>query len=90
MNCAHILIFVVLLPGRKPSGDNADDIQWIVDTATERARRFGISGVDYRLALGVVKNIVPAIASTNAIIAGLTGRLSSLSFSSLPPLPLLC
>lgn len=49
--------------------DNPLHIDWIFEHARDRAKKYGISGVTRMLTLGVVKNIVPSIASTNAIIA---------------------
>ena len=49
--------------------DNTEHLQWCHKNAVERANQFGIQGVTFSLVQGVVKNIIPAIASTNAIIA---------------------
>uniref|UniRef100_A0A6Q2YGT9 NEDD8-activating enzyme E1 catalytic subunit n=1 Tax=Esox lucius TaxID=8010 RepID=A0A6Q2YGT9_ESOLU len=62
-------------------GDNPEHIQWVFQRAQERAANYNITGVTYRLTQGVVKRIIPAVASTNAVIAG---RKQTVFFAYIP------
>ncbi|KAM5148460.1 NEDD8-activating enzyme E1 catalytic subunit isoform 1-T1 [Mantella aurantiaca] len=55
--------------GVELDGDDPEHIQWIFKKSLERASQFNIRGITYRLTQGVVKRIIPAVASTNAVIA---------------------
>lgn len=52
--------------------DDMEHISWVYNAAMERAQQFHIHGVTFQMTQGVVKNIIPAIASTNAVIAAST------------------
>jgi ubiquitin-activating enzyme E1 C len=58
-------------PDRQYDTDCAEDMIWINKRAEDRANMFGIEGVNFMKTMGVVKNIVPAIVSTNAGIAAI-------------------
>ncbi|KAH8814989.1 hypothetical protein F5884DRAFT_770715 [Xylogone sp. PMI_703] len=66
---AHIVAWEQEKPFPKLDNDDPEHIAWLYKKALARALEFNISGVTYSLTQGVVKNIIPAIASTNAIIA---------------------
>lgn len=75
----HCIEYVKLIqwPKDKPfgesdiDGDNPEHILWIHEKSLERASQFGIHGITYRLTQGVVKRIIPAVSSTNAVIAAI-------------------
>lgn len=66
---AHIIAWDKEKPFPKLDKDDPEHITWLYQKALVRAQEFNIPGVTYSLTQGVVKNIIPAIASTNAIIA---------------------
>jgi len=66
---ANIIAWEQEKPFPRLDNDDPEHITWLYRKALARAQEFNIQGVTYSLTQGVVKNIIPAIASTNAIIA---------------------
>ena len=61
--------FFCAIVGAALDTDNPEHLEWVHVKAAERAKTYGIDGVDMRLTIGVLKRVIPAVASTNAIIA---------------------
>ncbi|KAK4458012.1 hypothetical protein QBC42DRAFT_29985 [Cladorrhinum samala] len=66
---AHVIAWENEKPFPKLDNDDPAHINWLYQKALLRAMEFNISGVTYSLTQGVVKNIIPAIAATNSVIA---------------------
>ncbi|KAL3505870.1 hypothetical protein ACH5RR_031252 [Cinchona calisaya] len=66
---AHLIKWDEVHTGKSFDPDNPDHMQWVYSEAVKRTELFGIQGVTYSLTQGVVKNIIPALASTIAIIS---------------------
>ena len=56
-------------PDAKVDKDDPTYQNWVYQRAAARAQKFSIAGVTLMHTQGVIKNIIPAIASTNAIVA---------------------
>ena len=66
---AHVIAWDEEKPFPELDKDDPEHVNWLYQKALARAREFNIPGVTYALTQGTIKNIIPAIASTNAIIA---------------------
>lgn len=72
----HCIEYVKLIQWEKENpfdaeldGDDPQHVSWVYEKAQERANSYNITGLSYRLTQGVLKHIIPAVASTNAIVA---------------------
>jgi ubiquitin-activating enzyme E1 C len=82
---AHIIAWPEHRKEETLDTDDPEHITWLYTTALNRAKEFNIEGVTYSMTQGVVKNIIPAIASTNAIVAAAcTNEALKIATSSVP------
>jgi ubiquitin-activating enzyme E1 C len=68
---AMTVLYEKAFPERSFDGDSENDLEWVFRKAQERAEKYRISGVSKEFTKGVVKRIIPAVSSTNALIAGM-------------------
>lgn len=54
---------------RKPDSDDREDMMKINEMALAHAKKYNITGIDYNFTMGVVKNIIPAIPCSNAMVS---------------------
>lgn len=54
--------------------DNIEHMQIVYELASKRAKKHNIEKVTFQLTQTVLKNIIPAISTTNAIIAGICSQ----------------
>mmetsp|Transcript_16632 Transcript_16632/g.28058 ORF Transcript_16632/g.28058 Transcript_16632/m.28058 type:complete len:433 (+) Transcript_16632:135-1433(+) len=66
---AHLIHWGVVKLDEIFDADNPDHMKWVYEQALVRATLFNITGVTLQHTQGVVKNIIPAIPSTNGIVA---------------------
>eukprot|EP01025_Chloroclados_australasicus_P017913 TRINITY_DN1919_c0_g2_i3.p1 TRINITY_DN1919_c0_g2~~TRINITY_DN1919_c0_g2_i3.p1 ORF type:complete len:452 (-),score=50.88 TRINITY_DN1919_c0_g2_i3:113-1420(-) len=66
---AHLVEWEQMRPDVTFDADDEEHVKWVFDRASERAKKYGIQSFTYQFTLGVVKNVIPAIASSNAIIS---------------------
>lgn len=66
---AHLIEYPKAFPDKAADKDDREYQGWVYAKALERAQQYRIEGVTLMHTQGVIKNIIPAIASTNAIVA---------------------